>query len=277
MSRKAFLSVHFLFGYMSPPRVSLSLKKTVLVVLLEDILFPGSVNPAVDPARVQKFLKSMQKYAQSHVGFSYYGVSALKLGVCEEKVKAFGLDAFFSEKNILAVNDAFIQQLSEMDRDIYEKKCAADAECKDEYARQVQLQELMAREKISPEQVLFVGHDYWFDGFYTRRFSKVNVAFVESALSNKGHLATERVEGLWHVALDWDDVSPLLEGKAPALDYKRLDEFVVTTISKELFGGQGFSLQKKVIDLRALKEKNKHSLGAPASPSPDDSAGNPPQ
>ncbi len=229
--------------------------KSILVILMEDILFPGVINAAVDPARVQKFLKSVQKYAQSHASFSYYGVSALKLGICEKKVNAFGLDAFFSEKNILAVNDAFIQGLSEIDREIYEKKCTATEECKDEYARQVQLLELMAKEKITPEKVLFIGHDYWFDGFYTRRFSKVNVAFVETALSNKGHLATERVEGLWHIALDWDEVQLLIEGKGAEIEYKRLDEFVMTTISKELFGGQGFSLQKKVIDLRALKEK----------------------
>ncbi len=254
-----------------------SLKKTVLVLLLEDILFPGTVNSAVDAVRVQQFLKSLQKYAKSHSGFRYFGVSALKLGVVEKKLKEFGLDDFFSEdadpsfapgKNVLAVNEAFIRQMTPEDRTIYEHKCVSDAECKDEYARQVQLLQLMEKLHVSPENVLFVGHDYWFDGFYTRRFSKVDVAFIESALTSKGHLATERIEGLWHIGLNWEELLPLLEGNAPVIDYKRLDEFVVTTISKELFGGQGFSLQKKVIDLRKIKEKNAaEGVSESASPS----------
>ncbi|QQR92354.1 MAG: hypothetical protein IPJ89_04325 [Candidatus Iainarchaeum archaeon] len=230
-------------------------KKTVLVLLLEDIFFPGTVNAAIDSARVEQFLKSLQKYAKSNPGFSYYGISALKVGVCQKKIAEAGLEKFFTEENTLAVDNDFIHQMTEIDRELYEKKCKEDESCKDEYARQVQLLDLMKKKNLAPEKVLFVGHDYWFDGFYTRRFSKVDTAFIESALSSKGHLATERVEGLWHIGLVWDELLPLLEGKAPAIDYKRLDEFVVTTISKELFGGQGFSLQKKVIDLRAVKEK----------------------
>jgi hypothetical protein len=175
--------------------------------------------------------------------------------VCGQKLKEFSLTKFFPEEKVLAVNYAFIQKMTEIDREIYEKKCAEDTECKDEYARQVQLQELMEKNHLSPEQILFVGHDYWFDAFYTRRFSKVDVALVESALSNKGHLATERVDGLWHISLKWEELLPLIEGKGPSINYAPLDAFIVTSISKELFGGQGFTLQKKVLDLRQIKNK----------------------
>lgn len=229
-------------------------QKTIIVVLLEDILFPGTINPAVDAERVQKFLKSMQKYVDAHPGMHYYGVSALKVGVCQKKITEFGLEKFFTSENTFAVDAAFIHKMTELDRELYEKKCKEDETCKDEYARQVQLQDLMQKQNIPSEKVLFIGHDYWFDGFYTRRFSKVDMVFIESALSSKGHIATERVEGLWHVPLDWDELLPFIEGKGTPIDYKRLDEFVVTTISKELFGGQGFSLQKKVIDLRKIKD-----------------------
>ncbi len=231
------------------------LAKTCIAFLLEDILFPGKVNPNVDMKIVQAELKKMQKFAKLHSEFCWIGVSGLKVEVCLDKIKQHGLQNFFPDEKVFAVNDAYILKMEEIDKGLYDKKCENDSECKDEYFRQVALQEFIQKEKIPPEKMLLVGHDYWFDGFYTRRFSKIDFALVQSALTSKGHLAQEHVQGLWYINLDWNEIQPILEGKVSPPQYKYLDAFVVSSISKELFGGQGFSLQKKVVDLRDLKKK----------------------
>ena len=232
-----------------------TLAKSIAVFLLEDVLFPGVVNSTVDKENTKKVLKQMKKFAKTHPEFKWYGVSGLKTQVCLEKIREFELEEFFPGEKVLAVNDAFINKMEEVDRGLYEKKCENDRECKDEYYRQVALQELMQKENVTAEKVLLVGHDYWFDGFYTRRFSKVDTAFVQASLSSKGHLAQERVQGLWYIDFSWNDIQSILEGKTSAPEYKYLDTFIVTSISKELFGGQGFTLQKKVLDLRDLKKQ----------------------
>ncbi len=230
----------------SPPKPTFSSRKSVVVLGLEDVLVPGKICPDLDMKGVHRFLRHLQKYAREK-GIQVYLITGYTEAVCRQKLNKFGLEKYFPREKVFAVHSGYLNQMQPIDRAIYDKRCAEDAFCKDEYYRQVELQALMKREGFTPTQIVLVGHDYWFDGFYTRRFSQVDVAFIENGLSVRGKPTSERIGGVWYIRKGFPDLKKIIEGKTKAPNYASLDTWVGINLTEELLGGKGFPTLKRII------------------------------
>jgi hypothetical protein len=230
------------------------LAKTMVVFSLEDVLIPGTCEPELDSRMVKKWLSSLQAYAQKHPPLHAYIVSGFTQSVCNKKMNEFGLNPFFSPERVFGVNEAYLSKMEPVDLERYSQRCENDPYCKDEYFRQVQMMELMKREGQDASKLVLVGRDYWFDGFYTRRFSNVDVAFIESALSSRGKPMDERMEGLWYIDRTWGKLKKIIEGKVPTPNYAPLDAYVNITMTQELLGGKGIPSLKRVVIQRKKED-----------------------
>lgn len=229
-----------------PPQAKSHAKRAVIFDL-ENVLIPGKAVPEVSAKKVKSWLSALQKYQKTHPGVRVYLVSGYKEDLAQKKIKEFGLEKYFPAKHVFAVNDAYLEKRDEVDRKLYEAKCADDAECQDHYFKQVRIQALMKDEHLAPESIVLVGHDYWFDGFYTRRFSGVDIAFIASSLTSRGKPAPEKVSGLWYIERDWKGLKAIIEGKVVPPHYGPLDAWVSITLTEELLGGKGLPQLKRVI------------------------------
>lgn len=222
-------------------------KKKVVVFCLEDILIPGKTVANLDMKKVRTWLGALTKYAKEHLDFHIFVISGATEEVAWKKIREHELESFLDAKNVFAVTPAYLDQMTEVDRKLYEGKVAQDPEYVDEYFRQVQIKSLMEKEGFTQDQILLIGHDYWFDGFYTRRFSGVDTAFIGSALTQRGKPVTEKIEGLWYIERDWKALKKIIEGKVEAPNYARLDAWVTVTLTEELLGAKGVPQLRRVI------------------------------
>lgn len=242
--------------------VLVMVKKMVLVISLEDILVPGKIEVNPNRGEILSFLECMNEYSSNHPSFHTYLIASYKESVCHSLLEENGLVSFFDKNRVLAVNDHYLDTMDSVDRERYDARCADDPFCQDEYFRQVEMKRIMQKEGFSPEQFLLMGHDYWFDGFYTRRFSKVDVVFVESCLSVRGKPTSEKIQGLWYTTMDWKKILPFIQGTVSPPNYKSLDSFVATTLSQELLGAHIPSIRKTILERKGEKY-------VPISPLPD--------
>ena len=238
--------------------------KKAVVFSLEDILIPGPNDARVEPKEVKSLLKSLNAYAKKN-GIHIFVISGYAERIALQKLKDFFLDSFFPSENVFAVSKEYLNKMAEVDRSLYDAKCENNPECKDEYFRQVKLMELMEKHHLLPEQVVLVGHDYWFDGFYTRRFSKVDVLFIESALSSRGKKPEEKLQGLWYASRKWAPLKKIIEGRAAVPNYNFLDTYVNITMTGELFGKNGLPGLKRTIIERKLKDPTDFTALSPKS------------
>lgn len=231
------------------------LVKTNIVFLLEGVLLPEPTEAKADASHVKKWLTALNTLAKKHP-IQTYVVSGYTETVAKDKLKEAGLNSFFPNDHVFGVNEKYLAARDPVDRERYEQKCNGDPLCRDEYFRQVKMQELIDKQG-NPSSFVLVGHDYWFDGFYTRRFSKVDIAFVETALSSRGKEIPEKIDGLWYVSRSFTDLKKIMEGKAKAPNYNPLDTWVNITLSEELFGGKGLPTLKRVV----IQRKKDGQLG----------------
>jgi hypothetical protein len=197
---------------------------------------------------IREWLSALKDYQKKHPELETYLVTGHTEAHCRTLMEGTGVDAFFpSPSHVWAVNESYLKSRDPIDRERYEERCKADPMHRDEYFRQVKMMEMMNEKGLSPSDVVLVGYDYWFDGFYTRRFSKVDIAFVESALSSQGKPIPERLQGLWYISRSFGDLKKIIEGKAPIPNYNFLDTFINITLSEQLFGGKGLPQLKRVV------------------------------
>ncbi len=230
--------------------------KKALIFSLENVLIPGKYVEGVDVLASKRFLKQIMGFC-SKKGIATYLISAYPEKVCEQKVKEFGLGSFFAPENVRGVHSAYLTGMEAVDRARYNSKLADDAECTDEYFRQVEMQSIMKEKGWEGRDLVLIGHDYWFDGFYTRRYSQVDVAFVEKNLTSRGKPVVEHVNGLWYIPLELGSIKKISEGKMPAPNYAPLDAWASVTLTEELLGAKGFNMVKRVII-----ERKKPNLGS---------------
>ncbi len=223
-----------------------STPKKIIVFSLENVLVSGKAVEHVDLSQSKRLVKSVSAFAQKR-NISVYVISAHTQKIAENKLNESGLRSFFSPDHVVGVHAHYIESMQPIDRERYEAKCKDDETCTDEYFRQVALQEIIQKEGVSPAQIVLVGHDLWFDGFYTRRYSNVDVFFVEKNLRSRGHPISEKVEGIWQGTLSFSTIKKIAEGKMPAPNYTPLDTWASVTLTQELFGSQGFNSIKRVI------------------------------
>ena len=229
----------------SPTHPVLPVKAIVFV--LEHVLIPSphEKNPP-SSEDIRAWLSEMRDYATSHQ-MEYFVATGYTEDVAHQKLSAAGLPDFFPKKHVWSVTPAYLDSKDPVDRKRYEDRCQGNEECLDEFARQVYLSQYLESHSLRPSQVVVVGHDYWFDGFYTRRFSNVNMIFIEAALSTRGSPAEDKVGGVWYGARSLSSLRPFLEGKVHVPDYSRLDSWVSVVLTEALFGGNGIPTLKKVV------------------------------
>lgn len=222
------------------------LAKKAVVFLLEGVLLLDR-NEKDSADTINEWLSALKDYQKKHPGLETYLVTGHTDAHCRTLMEGTGLDSFFPASHVWAVNESYLKSRDPIDRERYDERCKVDPMHRDEYFRQVKILEMMKTKGLSATQVLLVGHDYWFDGFYTRRFSHVDMAFVEGALSSQGKPVPEKLQGLWYISRSFEDLKKIIDGKAPAPNYNFLDTFINITLSEQLFGGKGLPQLKRVV------------------------------
>lgn len=220
--------------------------KKVVFFPLENILIPGEAVSTVSARDSKRFLKAFSSFARKHAIHSFL-ISSHSLEWALEKVNEFGLAEFFPSTHIFGVNSSYLEKMAPIDRARYDAKQKDNPACTDEYFRQVAMQTIMETHHFSREECVLVGHDYWFDGFYTRRYAQVDVVFMEPSLSTRGKPILQKISGLWYSPLSFKPFQKILLGKMPAPDYRFLDTWASVTLTEELLGAQNFNQVKRVI------------------------------
>ncbi|MFH0970775.1 MAG: hypothetical protein V1776_04940 [Candidatus Diapherotrites archaeon] len=239
------------------PSPSSHTPKRAVVFVLEKVLLPSSSSKKTI-SMIRNWLVSLREYSLSHPNFEYFVASSYPQSRCLEMVKEAELDVFFPPANVWGVTQSYLDSMSPIDKERYAKRCAQEKECTDDYCRQTQLMAYIEKKGLLPSDVVLVGHDYWFDGFYTRRFSNVDVAFVESELTSRNHPQKEKISGLWYISRSWKELRSIIEGNKAKPDYTKLESWVNITLTEALFGGKGFPLLKKVV----IQRKKQDEAGA---------------
>lgn len=240
--------------------VSVSAPKKVVFFLLENILVPGKAISDVDVSASKVFLQSFAEYA-SKKNIQSFLLSSHSEEWARAKVVEHGLDVFFPVARVFGVNAAYVDAMEPIDRVRYDAKLKEDPACTDEYYRQVAMLEIIAKNHFSRDECVLLGQDYWFDGFYTRRYAQIDVIFVEPRLTSRSNPILEKISGVWYAALDLKPLQKILEGRVERPNYAPLDTWTSVTLTEELLGAKDFNMIKRVII-----EKKKDGTYAPHSP-----------
>jgi hypothetical protein len=233
--------------------------KRVVFFPLENILIPGPFVEKVDVSKTNDFLNAFSVFAKKN-GISFFLLSAYPEAIAAEKISEYKLGRFFPKENVYAVNENYLNEMQPIDRSRYDAKLKTNPSCTDEYYRQVAMLEIMKTHTYAKEDCVLVGSDYWFDGFYTRRYAQVDVAFVESFLSSRGKPIAEKISGLWYFSLEMNAFTPFVKGTAPPPRYQSLETWASLTLTEELLGTQNFNMVKRVI-LEKKKDGTLHPIG----------------
>lgn len=242
----------------SKPLHMVSPIKKVVFFPLENILIPGPFVSQVNVSQTKRFLQSFSSYASKHAIFTFL-ISAFPRAVALEKVSEHSLSEFFSDENIFAVNSVYLEKMDPLDRARYDSKLKDNPACTDEYYRQAAMQEIMKTKSFSSSECLLVGNDFWFDGFYTRRYSQVDVVFVEPTFTSRGKPIVQKIDGLWYSPLSFKSFQKFLDGKISLPNYTPLDTWASVTLTEELLGAKDFNMVKRVI-LERKKDGALHPL-----------------
>ncbi|MBU0636381.1 hypothetical protein KKE06_05130 [Candidatus Micrarchaeota archaeon] len=217
------------------------LVKTAVILGLEDVLVSGKIDPSIDSKSVQTILENLQKVEKKVKGFHFFLVT----GYTKEKVipllEKAGLKDFFDEKHLFFVTKEYIDSKEEVDRKLHETELEKDPFFKDEYFKQVTVDKISEELNIPKQKMILIGHDLWFTGFYTMRFSKIDFALIRSALSNRGKPQQEIIKGLTYFNRTWVDFRKLLTGSFPVSNNAFLDRYIQEFLKKELLGEKGIN------------------------------------
>lgn len=191
------------------------------------------------PIKQKNAVELLEKLSALEKAFPFFHlalVSGYSVDEGWKKLRKTGFEKFFLQENVFFAGRDFIDSMTEVDRQRYLEKIAADALFQDDYFKQKVLGGLLAKWNLEKAELVFVCHDLLTDAYYSKRFSGVSTALVKEALSLR-HAKTNRlVSGLNYVSLDWKDFRKLLLGKLPAQDYSFLEQFIANFLSRELVG-----------------------------------------
>ncbi|MDO8624730.1 MAG: hypothetical protein Q7R47_01505 [Candidatus Diapherotrites archaeon] len=211
-----------------------SLQKTVLVFGLDDVVVAGRVHSTVDSTQVKKVLENLGKLAKKFPFFHFFVVSGYQKEITLQKLGLAGLTSFFPEQNIRFVSQEYLDSKESMDREIYDSELAKDPLFKDEYFKQKEIEKIATELGVPMEKIVFVGHDLFFDAYYSQRFSKVDFVLVKESLSNQHKRVDRIIKGLNYIHLDWNDLRDVLLGKFPPADCMQLRNFIHFYLQRHL-------------------------------------------
>ncbi len=236
--------------------------KKVVFFPLENVLVPGAIFEDVDVGASTRFLKAFFKFAAKK-GIRAFVISSRDENWAREQVNAQKWGAFFPVERVFGVNSAYLNAMDPLDRARFDSKQKENPACTDEYYRQVAMLEIMKKNHFNGSECVLIGHDFWFDGFYTRRYAQIDIVFIENSLTNRTKPMTQKVPGLWYALLAMKPIQNILEGRVASPNYKPFDTWASVTLTEELLGAQNFNMIKRVV-----LEKKKDGTFGPSSGEP---------
>ena len=211
------------------------LRKTCLFFCLDDVLVPGQVVRKVDSGAVEEILSNLTTL---EMGFDFekHLLISSSQDKSMERLEASGLAGYFQQTNIHSVTGSYVQGMQELDRKRYLEALEKDPAFKDEYFKQVAIQNHLVVSGIPAEKMALIGHDLWTDGYYTRLVSRIDFALLKDAVSERNQKPLQMIKGLTYIKRDWKDVWKLILGKLPAPSYGAFDTFCYARMRKQLIG-----------------------------------------
>lgn len=267
-----FISLFLVFSCMpsaSSPKSSKDIAKKVVFVALENVLIPGEAVQDISPTKVESFLVELTAFAKS-ANARVFLLSVHDKTWAENLVREKKWENFFPPSSIFGITSAYLDSMQPVDRVRFESKRKDNPESVDEYYRQVAMQEIISTNHFSPEECVLIGQDYWFDGFYTRRYAMVDILFIENTLTSRGKPVAEKISGLWYAPLAFDSIQPFFRQGVASPNYKPLDTWASVTLTEELLGAQKFNMIKRLV-LEKKKDGTIHPVSSSfhTAPSPD--------
>jgi hypothetical protein len=214
------------------------LVKTTLFLGVEDVLVPGKIDSKIDNKAVKEILKNLLLLEKKVPGFHFFVLTGYNQKIGTELLEKNGLFTFLLPGHCFFVNEEYLSAKEPVDREIYEQEIKKDPLFKDEYFKQVMVNQLNEKFSIPKEKMVMIGHDLFFGAFYTNRFSGIDFALIRSALSMRGQKYGQPIRGLTYINRSWSDIRKLLTGQFPVPDYGPLKNAIQSLLGKELISSQ---------------------------------------
>jgi hypothetical protein len=209
-------------------QLKFKMQKSLVFLGLEDVLIPGKVDQGIDSTEVKFILEKLREESHPILLTGYSEEIAL------EKIEKYELGQYFHKDDIFTVDKAYIETKEEEDKKRYFGFIEKDPFFKDEYFKQTVIERFSTEKGIPKGEMVLIGHDLWFDGFYTMRFSKIDFALIESANSLRGEKSDKIIEGVTYINRTWEEVKRLLQGEREPADLKALNKFVFDFLKKQM-------------------------------------------
>ena len=204
------------------------MKKSLVFLGLDDVLIPGKIEAEIDLTEVKFILEKLREESRPVLLTGY------KEDIAREKIEQHDLAQYFDKEAIHFVDKFYVESKAEEDRKRYYEFIEKDPFFKDEYFKQTVIERYSTEKGIPKGEMVLVGHDLWFDGFYTMRFSKIDFALIKSANSLRGEKSERIVEGVTYIERTWEEFKDLLAGNKGEADLKALDKFVFDYLKDQM-------------------------------------------
>ena len=224
--------------------------KKNLFISPEDILIKGVVNKEIDKEKtnvIMNYLKGMQENGLINL----YMITGFHEEKAKKLIEENNLYEFFKKENSFYVTKDYIHGKEEIDKQRHLQSLEQDPYFVDEYFKQKILIDFFEKGTLKKEETVLVGHDIWFDGFYSMRFSKVDFMLIEKSLSDRNRPIPEKIQGLNYMDFSQADLKKLILGKFPQADLRYLETYTFAVLKEQLFPKGELN---KIIKLKKDKE-----------------------
>lgn len=225
-------------------------KKNIFITP-EDILIKGDINTEIDKGKtetIMNYLKGMQE----NDWINLFLVTGLHEKKAKKSLDESGLYDFFKKENCFYVTEDYIGGKEEIDKQRHLQSLEQDPFFVDEYFKQKILMDFFEKGTLNKKETVLIGHDIWFDGFYSMRFSKVDFVIIEKALSDRNRPMPEKIQGLNYLDFTQADLKKLILGKFPQADLRYLESYTFNILKEQLFPKGELN---KIIKIKKDKEK----------------------
>lgn len=207
-------------------------KKKILFFCLEDVLIPGLVDNKVDVQKTKELLGELKPFEEKGK-LKLFLISGNKQTTALQKIKKHGIGEYFQKENIFAVTRKYIDSKKLVDKNNYIAQLKKNKQFKDEYLKQIVIQNI-AKDFPEKEEMVLIGHDFLTDGYYTTLYSKIDVVFASNSASYN-HQKCQTLKGMAYADLNKDGFQKVLNWQYEKIDYSILQRLVFSKIGKDLF------------------------------------------
>jgi hypothetical protein len=164
----------------------------------------------------------------------------------------FSLDFFekLSKAKFFFVSKEYIESKAEIEKQAYFNALAKDPFFRDDYFKQLLMQEFIQKNNIQKEKAVFVCHDILTEAYYSLLFSNIDFVLIKNALTFRNQKIDALIDGINFINLNWHDMKKVLLGKLPKQNTKALESFVLNRLKKELFPDLNKMLSTKLSEVK---------------------------